>query len=321
VRVEGATDTLVPKTQISTTSRSVVKDGNPAHACTGSSAAGALQRATDGDWSGPYFDTLGYSVETIKGEKHEFTSGAYWSFWLNYKPSEAGVCGVELKTGDEVLLFPDCLGSGCANPVPLRLRAPDTSAPGRSIAVRVTEHLATGASRPAAGATVTAGASTYTTGPDGRARVPAEGREVRLRATGPDRVRSATETVCVTTGDDGRCGAVTVRTPRHDREYLRGPRRLRGRVSADPSGLRRVELRLTRTAGGDCFSYRSGSERFRRGCGERAWFSAGADRRWTYTLARRLAPGRYVLKAVAVDGDGNRSAIRPGSSKVVFRVR
>ena len=45
-------------------------------ACTGTSAAGALELATSGSWSGAYFSGLGYSVETILGETHEFEFGA-----------------------------------------------------------------------------------------------------------------------------------------------------------------------------------------------------------------------------------------------------
>src|SRR5262245_13970912 len=47
VRVESLTRTLVSRTVV-TMRRAVVKDGG--HSCSGTSAAGALERATGGDW-------------------------------------------------------------------------------------------------------------------------------------------------------------------------------------------------------------------------------------------------------------------------------
>src|ERR1700682_5980936 len=55
VRVEGLTETKLASTQVTTTTTPVVKDGNPAHSCPGTSAAGALQLATAGNWSGTWF--------------------------------------------------------------------------------------------------------------------------------------------------------------------------------------------------------------------------------------------------------------------------
>src|SRR5258708_1275208 len=70
VRVEGSEHTLLAPTAITTTTAAVEKDGNAADTCTGTSAAGALEAATSGNWGGAYFSGLGYSVETILGEKH-----------------------------------------------------------------------------------------------------------------------------------------------------------------------------------------------------------------------------------------------------------
>ena len=53
VRVEGSTATVLPRTQVTTTTTPVNKDGQPGHDCTGTSAAGALERATGGSWPGP----------------------------------------------------------------------------------------------------------------------------------------------------------------------------------------------------------------------------------------------------------------------------
>jgi len=70
VRVEGANETLVPPTQVTTTTTPVIKDGNPAHSCPGTSAAGALELATGAIGTAPGFSGLGYSAETIAGESH-----------------------------------------------------------------------------------------------------------------------------------------------------------------------------------------------------------------------------------------------------------
>ena len=337
VRVEGAADTLVPRTQLSTPGGTVSKDGG-ANSCTGSSAAGALERVTGGDWAGSWMGAgLGYSVDRIKSEDYTFSSapaGSYWSFWVNYRPSQTGVCSTEVNTGDDLLFFPDCYGAGCVNPSPLKLTTPRTATPGQPFKATVTELIASGATvaeQPAAGATVRTETASYTTAADGTVEIPAQTSDTSLRATKPDRVRSATEMVCLTSGVDGRCGSpldraapsVRIFTPKHDRRtYRRGPRRIAGAVSEDPSGLRHVKLRLNRTHRGKCYAYGSRAERFRRvACGIGWYFSIGRQERWSYLLPERLPRGRYVLQAVAIDGSGNRSRVRTGSNRVKFRVR
>ncbi|HEU4704068.1 MAG TPA: hypothetical protein VFS37_16415, partial [Conexibacter sp.] len=49
VRAEAPSGTLVDRT-LTTTRGAIVKDGNRAHSCTGTSVAGALDEATAGDW-------------------------------------------------------------------------------------------------------------------------------------------------------------------------------------------------------------------------------------------------------------------------------
>ena len=55
VRVEGTGDTLLPRTAATTSAGTFTKDGDPAHSCYSNSAGGALQAATAGDWTGPWF--------------------------------------------------------------------------------------------------------------------------------------------------------------------------------------------------------------------------------------------------------------------------
>src|SRR3954451_3600484 len=54
VRVEGTDDTLVPRTPVSTFGGSFDKGGGGS--CPGTSAGGALERATAGNWSGLWND-------------------------------------------------------------------------------------------------------------------------------------------------------------------------------------------------------------------------------------------------------------------------
>jgi hypothetical protein len=231
VRVEGDTHTLLPRTATTTTTTPAGKPGQGS--CSGTSALGALDRATGGDWNG-VFGTFGpqWQVTQIKGETHTASSGAqsgtYWAFWLDYRFSDAGLCDTELQEGDDVILFPDCFGDGCTSPTPLRVTGvPATARPGATATVKVVEYSAvfhpypepTGtAETPAAGATVTAGGQTVTTGADGTAAISFAGSGPQtVQATKPGHVRTAAEPVCVTTGSDGACGTtVPCITTGHD---------------------------------------------------------------------------------------------------------
>jgi hypothetical protein len=217
VRVEGTAGTLVPKTRVRTTTAAVGKPGQPT--CTGTSALGALDRATGGDWGGPN-SGAGYEIRTIRGETHwapyPSDPAPYWTFWINYEVAEAGLCDTELQEGDDVLMFPDCYGSQCGGPSPTPLRisgVPGLAAPGGTATVKVEEFTVSTSwppvttPAPSANATVTAGARTYTTGADGTATVTFAGSGPQtVRAAKADHVRSASEPVCVTTGSDGACG-------------------------------------------------------------------------------------------------------------------
>ena len=150
----------------------------PRAPCPGTSAAGALELATSGSWSGTWFSGLGYSVETIAGESHPFEAGApanfFWSFWLDNKPASTGICEAELNPGDSVLFFPECFsetGACPPAPNPLGIVAPPVAE--RRLAdqpVAVTSYAnASGAASPAVGATVTGGGASATTDSAGKA--------------------------------------------------------------------------------------------------------------------------------------------------------
>jgi hypothetical protein len=215
VRVEGAADTLVPRTALTTTTAPVVKDGDPSHSCSGTSVAGALEQATAGDWSGSWDPSFAYSVQAIRSESHAFGSGNYWGLFVNDKPSSTGICDTELQAGDEVLFAP--LPESGATVGVLRLKGvPATAAPGSAITVTVTRTATTydpatydptTSTGPGAGVTVSGGGATATTGPDGTAQIVlSQTGPASLRAAKSGDIRSASEPVCVTSGDDGQCG-------------------------------------------------------------------------------------------------------------------
>jgi hypothetical protein len=339
VRAEGASSTVIPRTSVAPTAAPVNKDGQ--HTCSGTSAAGALELASGGDWGGTWFPLpLGYRVDRIRGEASN-PSGTYWAFWVNYRPADTGVCGAELQAGDDVLLFIDCF-QGCPSRTPLRLSGvPATVAPGAAT-VKVETFAFSGSTTtavPAPGATVAVGGRSYTTGADGTAQVAFEGSgPVAVQATKAGHVPSATEQACVTTGSDGACGSSTPQpsAPVAGADTLapvariagirdgqrfsrrRAPRELRGTVAEDPSGLRAVKLRLSLRLGRACWYFSGNRERFlRRRCSTRNAFRIGDRAEWSYLLPARLRRGRYVLDAYAIDRAGNRGA----SHRVRFEVR
>jgi hypothetical protein len=341
VRVEGASDTLVPRTGTAIQPGTFTKDGNAAHSCASNSAGGALESVTRGDWSGRWASFGDYEIQAIKGERYASNagdpSGNYWAFWLNYRYATTGACGTPMQAGDEVLFFPDCFGAGCTNPTPLRITSiPGAAQPGQAFAVRVTQYdvtfdedfNATTTQEPAAGATVSAAGRTFTTGADGVAQVTIDGRSVTgVRATKTGYVRSATENVCVDCGPsyvppvrDVEAPAATVSSVRKGAVYSRkrAPRLLRGNIAADPSGLNSVKLKLTRKVGKKCTYFSGGRETFRKmRCGRGSFFRIGDRADWSYLLPKRLGRGSYVLEVKAIDGAFNRGAVE----RVPFRVK
>jgi hypothetical protein len=340
VRVEGMNDTLVPRTGTPIQPGTFTKDGDAAHQCSLSSAGGALERVTAGDWSGEW--SFGdYLVQAIKGERHappkDATSGDYWAFWLNYRYSSTGACGTPMQAGDEVLFFPDCFG--CAKSrSPLRITsAPASAQAGQPFDVRVTQYdvtfdanfNATTTEAPAAGATVSAAGRSFTAGADGVAQVTVDGRSVAgVRASKQDYVRSATENVCVDCGPsfasppvrDVAAPTATIAGLRNGAVYSRrrAPRLLRGKVAADPSGLHSVKLKLTRRVGKHCSYFSGRRERFvPMRCGRGSFLRIGDRADWSYLLPKRLGRGRYVLEVKAIDGAFNRGA----PARVRFRVK
>ncbi len=350
VRVEGAGSTLVARTALRTDTRTVNKDGVAGHDCTGTSAAGALEQATGGDWNGSYFDGLGYSVERVRSESHVFPEPDFFALWINNRGSSLGLCGAELQQGDDVLFFVDrCVFNpvtfACDNPpvLPLGLIAPTKVIPGKPFGVKVVKYSTEGVASPDAGAAVAGGDIIATTDAQGNATVVlSKAGDHALRATNANRAASASEPVCATTGRDGFCATVArdLTTPVatllgivDNKRYTRknAPRRLRAKVT-DAGGLLKVKLRLTRNAGhGKCTYFSGSSERLRRSrlirgsrCGATRghWFGVGDRAEVDYLLPKPLPRGRYVLDVNAIDKSYNRDDKRKrGRNRLVFYVR
>jgi hypothetical protein len=340
VRVEGAHDTLVPRTGTPIQPGTFTKDGNAAHQCASDSAGGALESVTGGDWGGRWASFGDYEIQSIKGERYvsdsTTTSGHYWAFWLNYQYSQSGACGTPMQAGDDVLFFPDCFG--CDKPLaPLRITsAPGAAQPGQPFDVKViqydltfdAEFNSTVTEGPAAGATVSAAGRSFTAGADGVAHVTVDSRSLTgVRATKAGHIRSATENVCVDCGPtyvplvrDTSAPAATVSSVRSGVVYSRrrAPRLLSGSVTADPSGLHSVKIKLTRRVGKHCTYFSGSRETFRKmRCGRGSFFRIGDRADWSYLLPKRLGRGSYVLEVKAIDGAFNRGT----PATVRFRVK
>jgi hypothetical protein len=158
IRVEAKSRTLVKERRVTLADAPIVKDGNPEHSCDGQAAIGALQQGTEGNWSGPWFEGLGYSADTIMGHKPK-TPG-YFELWINHRLSSLGLCDAKLKAGADVLMFvQDCeydpALQGCADPVtPLGLRVAKRVKKERFHTIRVVDYAANGKATAEPGATV-----------------------------------------------------------------------------------------------------------------------------------------------------------------------
>lgn len=357
VRVEGLNQTLLAPTQVETTTAPMTKDGNPAHACPGTSALAALNTATGGNWSGPWNSEYHqYEILSIEGETHLFEpeskANYYWSFWLDERESSIGACEAEAQPGDRVLFFPACYGEACPpSQLPLGVEAPPGASVGEPVHVTVKRYGATGEAAPEPGATVTGASTPATTESAGGASVSfAAPGTYTLVATAPESVRAET-TICVHEAGDGRCGTTAASrgagsTPNtstappppytgpfalvagvsglidgHVYPRRAAPRLLSGTIHAH-SAVTSVSLKLRRSHRGRCFAYEGASERFHRArCGSGSFFHVAGGAAFSYLLPAPLSPGRYVLDVQAGDVAGNHLALARGSSRIVFYVR
>ena len=229
VRVEDFGTTIVPETQVTTTTANVLPDKTDP--CSGTSAGGALWDAIAQakppvqEWDGVDQPGNGYEVDSIGGVGFPagFTGDAYWSIFVNGTFAQSGACSQELNPGDDVVFFAQCQGIGadCTSAT-----APDhflTETPpaattvqaGTTVDVTVgSVGTATGTGEPLPlNVTVTAVSAS---GAPVVAASPGAGGVAALRlsvagtytvqASAPDSVPSDSYTVCVHNGNDGNCG-------------------------------------------------------------------------------------------------------------------
>jgi hypothetical protein len=224
VRVVGATPAfspLLPPTLLTTTTAPVVKDGGN---CSGTSAAGALEIATKGNWEGHWNSGFSdYEVISIEGQAYPFEPGSsknyYWSLWLDGKETSTGICGTQLTTGDEVLFLPGCFGAECPPaPAVLVIEAPPIAEVGAPVTVRVVSHPGSGGEPQALpGAMISGGGIIGTADSSGRTTVTfSHAGSYVLRgedaAKGPPSV-PAEALICVHAGNDGNCGTAVATGP------------------------------------------------------------------------------------------------------------
>jgi hypothetical protein len=344
VRVEGAQSTIYEGT-LTTDARTITMGPGPTfgapypggtHLCDGRSGGNPGKYAGPGgspntalddasklgafSWYGFFDSGFGdFFVATIGGEGA--IAGPYWDVRTEYESNAFGGCQIELDNGDEVLFAIDAFGKPG-----LKLSGPATARPGVPFPVSVTDGD-TDAVVPDA----TVGGQV--TQPDGRASVQFDTPGPKtLKASKDGTVRSNALNVCVTSGTDGACGTVQPSAPdrtapvatiagiRDGQAFSRrgAPRELRGSVTADPSGLWAVKIRLTRRLGKTCWYFSGSKEQFlKRTCGKQYAFKVGDRTDWSYLLPARLPRGRYVLDSYAIDNVFNHGA----SQTVRFRVR
>lgn len=224
VRAVGLNDTSVlPLSTVTTNETRVSAAGHPEDTCSGTSALGALQLASDGQWTGKWYGSS-YLVEGIR--EAILTTPEYWSFWLNNRYQEsAGLCETQLANGDQILLFPECFpekGECEGQAKPPRVLAieiaPIVEAK-QPVPVRVVAYPnpnahepANGEPMPVEGASIVDSEGQTLTDEDGHATLTFSlDSTFTLRATGPEGEGIPAEaTVCVHEGNDGACGTPAI---------------------------------------------------------------------------------------------------------------
>ena|SRR5437588_7476711 len=102
VEVKTQSKTLLQPTKTRGEKGWITKGGTPKGKCPGNSAAGALDSATNGRWTGKYYASVqGIFITSILGVKPH--GKHYWGFFVNGKASNTGICGVKLARGQHLL--------------------------------------------------------------------------------------------------------------------------------------------------------------------------------------------------------------------------
>jgi hypothetical protein len=209
-------EALTSLEQVTTTTTPVTKDGG---SCSGTSAAGALELATGGDWEGTWSTKYDdYEVTSIDKLSFPFEESSpanyYWSFWLNDTYEEVGICEAELEAGDQVLFVPSCYGASCPPEAThlLGIEAPATAEVDKPVTVTVRAYPAAGGTpSTVAGAIVDGGGTSAETNAEGHATLTfSDDGSYTLRAIGSaeeePRSLPAEASICTHSGADGTCG-------------------------------------------------------------------------------------------------------------------
>ncbi|HLY48592.1 MAG TPA: DUF4430 domain-containing protein [Solirubrobacteraceae bacterium] len=101
VTVKTLTQTLLGPTAARGRTGWITKGGTPRGKCSAASAAGALNAATHGRWTGKYYSGIGIFIESILGVKP--SGKAYWSIYVNGRSSSLGICSLKLRAGEQLL--------------------------------------------------------------------------------------------------------------------------------------------------------------------------------------------------------------------------
>ncbi|MGN6870239.1 MAG: DUF4430 domain-containing protein [Solirubrobacteraceae bacterium] len=102
VQIKTLSKTLLHATGVHGEKSSVTKGGTPKGKCPGASAAGALDAATHGKWTGKYSASLhDIFITSILGVKPP--GNDFWEIVVNGKPASTGACEVKLHAGERLL--------------------------------------------------------------------------------------------------------------------------------------------------------------------------------------------------------------------------
>lgn len=196
IRIEGVNKTLLKTTTETVGSGSVTKGGAPRGACPVASAAGVLQKATKGRWSGSYSSTYrDYLITSILGETPN-AKHAYWEILVDNVAASTGACEIKLHAGEQIVFATVSLS---AKGYPLAVKAPAHASAGHAFTVSVVSYDAKGRAKPLAGATVTGAGASATTNARGVATLTdANAGTVTVNAAKSGYVRAAAVKVHVT---------------------------------------------------------------------------------------------------------------------------
>jgi hypothetical protein len=103
VTIVGRSKTLLATRTIQTATGWITRGGAPSGKCPATSAQGALDVATHGNWQGKWYASYReYYITGILGDS-ETSKKYYWGLYVNGKSSSKGACDVMLRGGDKIV--------------------------------------------------------------------------------------------------------------------------------------------------------------------------------------------------------------------------